>query len=85
MHLIQYVLTCCHYSDSEMPMMIMMTTVMMMKVMMAITMITMMTPLVLLSEGACEKCHHDRFQFCLASITASQMTNTHIHIYAVYI
>lgn len=50
-----------------MPVMIMMTTVMMMmKVMMAITVITMMTPLVLLSEGACEKCHHDHFQFCLA-------------------
>jgi len=49
-----------------MPKMTMMTTVMMMmKVIMAITMTAMMTPLVLLSVGACDN-EHDHFYFCLA-------------------
>lgn len=66
--------------------MIMMTTVMMMKVMMATVMVTMMTPLVLISEGVCEK-YRDHFQLCSARQISVQSydTQTHSDVDSIYL
>ncbi len=49
-----------------------------MKAVTAILMTPVMIPLVLISEGACEKHHHYRFNF-------SHMTHKHTHMYTVYV
>lgn len=60
-----------------MPVMILMTTVM---VMMAITTVTIMTPLVLLSEGAREEYHQDPFSSDIHIHTQNMLHTSDTHM-----